>query len=236
MQSALRRLEGAVRKGFRNGECSTGCAKRRKGSIGRAIMTVVMGLIIVSFVIWGVGDMLRGFTSTTVASVGSTKITQQEFRDSYQRTLQQYQRRLRQPITNEQARAIGLDNEVLQRLISEAALDNTTASARPWRLRDRAPRDDHVEPGLPQQGRPVRPADVRERAARQRPQRTQLRRRIAQDRAAPVHRRRADGRRHGAQGRGRGGGRLRRPDPRRRTISFCPRAPRAKSSRRPRTR
>ncbi len=97
-----------------------------QGVVGRAIMTVVMGLIIVSFVIWGVGDMLRGFTSTTVASVGSTKITQQEFRNSYQRTLQQYQRRLRQPITNEQARAIGLDNEVLQRLISEAALDNTT--------------------------------------------------------------------------------------------------------------
>ncbi len=97
-----------------------------QGFVGRIIMTVVMGLIIVSFVIWGVGDMLRGFTSTTVASVGSTKITQQEFRDSYQRTLQQYQRRLRQPFTNEQARAVGLDREVLQRLLSQAALDNTT--------------------------------------------------------------------------------------------------------------
>jgi len=97
-----------------------------QGIVGRAIMTVVMGLIIVSFVIWGVGDMLRGFTSTTVASVGITKITQQEFRDSYQRTLQQYQRRLRQPFTNEQARAIGLDREVLQRLLSQAALDDTT--------------------------------------------------------------------------------------------------------------
>ena len=33
-----------------------------QGVVGKAIMTVVMGLIIVSFVIWGVGDMLRGFT------------------------------------------------------------------------------------------------------------------------------------------------------------------------------
>jgi peptidyl-prolyl cis-trans isomerase D len=97
-----------------------------QGVVGRAIMTVVMGLIIVSFVIWGVGDMLRGFTSDTVASVGGTKISQQEFRDSYQRTLQQYQRRLRQPFTNEQARAVGLDREVLQRLVSQAALDDTT--------------------------------------------------------------------------------------------------------------
>ena len=94
-----------------------------QGFVGKAIMTVVMGLIIVSFVIWGVGDMLRGFTSSTVASVGSAKISAQEFHYAYQRTLQQYQRRLRQPFTNEQARAIGLDRQVLQRLLSEAAID-----------------------------------------------------------------------------------------------------------------
>ena len=94
-----------------------------QGVVGKAIMTVVMGLIIVSFVIWGVGDMLRGFTATTVASVGSEKITTQDFRDQFQRTLQQYQRRTRQPLTNDQARAIGLDRQVLQQMISEAAID-----------------------------------------------------------------------------------------------------------------
>jgi peptidyl-prolyl cis-trans isomerase D len=97
--------------------------KAAQGVVGKAIMTVVMGLIIVSFVIWGVGDMLRGFTASTVASVGSAKISEQEYRSSYQRTIQQYQRRLRQPFTNEQARAIGLDREVLQRLLSESAID-----------------------------------------------------------------------------------------------------------------
>ena len=94
-----------------------------QGIVGKAIMTVVMGLIIVSFVIWGVGDMLRGFTSSTVASVGSQQISAQDYHFAYERLLQQYQRRLRQPFTNEQARAIGLDREVLQRLLSEAAID-----------------------------------------------------------------------------------------------------------------
>jgi peptidyl-prolyl cis-trans isomerase D len=94
-----------------------------QGFVGKAIMTLVMGLIIVSFVIWGVGDMLRGFTASTVASVGGAKISAEQFHDAYQRTLQQYQRQLRQPFTNEQARAMGLDRQVLQRLISEAALD-----------------------------------------------------------------------------------------------------------------
>jgi peptidyl-prolyl cis-trans isomerase D len=97
-----------------------------QGVVGKAIMTVVMGLIIVSFVIWGVGDMLRGFTSSTVASVGSEKISAQEFRNAYQRTLQQYQRRLRQPLTNEQARAAGLDRQVLQSMLNEAAIDDET--------------------------------------------------------------------------------------------------------------
>jgi peptidyl-prolyl cis-trans isomerase D len=94
-----------------------------QGVVGKAIMTVVMGLIIVSFVIWGVGDMLRGFTSSTVASVGSQQISAQDYHFAYERLLQQYQRRLRQPFTNEQARAVGLDREVLQRLLSEAAID-----------------------------------------------------------------------------------------------------------------
>ena len=95
-----------------------------QGVVGKAIMTVLMGLIIVSFAIWGVGDMLRGFTASTVASVGGTKISDQQYRYEYQRTLQQYQRRLRRPFTNEEARAIGLDRQVLQRLVSEAAIDD----------------------------------------------------------------------------------------------------------------
>ena len=95
-----------------------------QGVVGKAIMTVVMGLIIVSFVIWGVGDMLRGFTTATVASVGGTKISAQEYRVAYDRAVQQYQRRLRRPFTNEEARQIGLDRSILQQLLSEAAVDD----------------------------------------------------------------------------------------------------------------
>ena len=95
-----------------------------QGVVGKAIMTVVMGLIIVSFVIWGVGDMLRGFSPSTVASVGGAKISAQEYRVAYDRAIQQYQRRLRRPFTNEEARQVGLDRIVLQQLLSEAAVDD----------------------------------------------------------------------------------------------------------------
>src|SRR5580693_7929115 len=95
-----------------------------QGVVGKAIMTVVMGLIIVSFVIWRVGDMLRGFTTSTVASVGGAKISAQEYKIAYDRAIQQYQRRYRRPFTNEEARQIGLDRSILQQLLSEAAIDD----------------------------------------------------------------------------------------------------------------
>ena len=95
-----------------------------QGVVGKAVMTVVMGLIIVSFVIWGVGDMLRGFTTSTVASVGGIKISAQEYRGAYDRAIQQYQRRFRRPLTNEEARQLGLDRSILQQLLNEAAVDD----------------------------------------------------------------------------------------------------------------
>ncbi len=100
-----------------------GMRKASQGAIGKLVMTIVMGLIIVSFVIWGVGDMLRGFTSTTVAKVGSTTITAQQYSNTLQSELYRLQRQFRQPLTPQQARALGLDAQVLDRLIDEAAFD-----------------------------------------------------------------------------------------------------------------
>ena len=38
--------------------------------IGRALMALVMGVIVVSFAIWGVGDVFRGMTTQRLARVG----------------------------------------------------------------------------------------------------------------------------------------------------------------------
>ena len=105
-----------------------GMRKAAQGGIGRLIMVLVMGLIIFSFVVWGIGDMLRGFTSDKVATVGSASITAQQFQSEFQNVLYQYQRRSKVPLTGAQARAAGIDQQVLQRLIDEAALDQRTAS------------------------------------------------------------------------------------------------------------
>ena len=105
-----------------------GMRRASQGVIGKAVMTVVMALIIVSFVIWGVGDMLRGFTPDTVAKVGATKISQQQYSNAVQNELYRLQRQMRQPLTAAQARAFGLDAQVLDRMIDEAAIDERARS------------------------------------------------------------------------------------------------------------
>ncbi len=97
--------------------------KASQGAIGKLVMTVVMGLIIISFVVWGVGDMLRGFTSSTVAKVGATNISAQQYQNELQSELYSLQRQLRQALTPAQARAFHLDAQVLDRLVDQAAVD-----------------------------------------------------------------------------------------------------------------
>ncbi len=94
-----------------------------QGLVGRAIMAVVLGLIIISFAWWGTGNPFEGYGKTNVATVGGQAISAQAFQQAYQNTLQQYQRQLRSPITNAQAHAMGLDIQVLGRMIADAALD-----------------------------------------------------------------------------------------------------------------
>lgn len=94
-----------------------------QGLVGRAVMTVLLGLIVVSFAVWGIGDVFRGFGSNEVASVGGAKIAPDQFRFAYQTAMQHYQRQTRIGLTNAQAHAMGLDAQTLGRLIAETALD-----------------------------------------------------------------------------------------------------------------
>ena len=86
-------------------------------------MAVVMGVLIVSFGIWGIADIFKGFGQSTLAKVGGTEISTEQFRQIYLDKLQQLGRQFNRPLTSEQARAFGLDRQVLQQTIAEAALD-----------------------------------------------------------------------------------------------------------------
>jgi peptidyl-prolyl cis-trans isomerase D len=89
-------------------------------------MAVVMGVLIVSFGIWGIADIFRGFGQSTLAKVGHTEISMNEFRQIYTDRIQQIGRQFGRPLTMEQARALGFDRQVLNQTLAEAALDEET--------------------------------------------------------------------------------------------------------------
>jgi peptidyl-prolyl cis-trans isomerase D len=91
--------------------------------LGKTIMAVVMGVLIISFGVWGIADIFRGFGQSTLATVGHTEISINEFRQLYTEKLQQIGRQFGRPLTMDQARSFGLDRQLLQQTIAEAALD-----------------------------------------------------------------------------------------------------------------
>jgi peptidyl-prolyl cis-trans isomerase D len=86
-------------------------------------MAVVMGVLIISFGVWGIADIFKGFGQSTLAKIGGTEISTDQFRQLYTERLQQIGRQFGRPLTMDQARAFGLDRQVLQQTIAEAALD-----------------------------------------------------------------------------------------------------------------
>lgn len=95
--------------------------------LGRAVLTIIMGILVVSFAIWGIGDIFRGSATRNVASIGKQDISTTQFTAVFNQEMRRLREQSRRAITNEQARAFGLDRAVLNRMLDEAALDNAAS-------------------------------------------------------------------------------------------------------------
>lgn len=101
-----------------------------RNSVGSWFAKILIGLLVLSFAVWGIADVFNGIGSTSVASVGDKEISAQDYQRAYGRELDQLSRRAGQPITQEQAALFGLPQQVLGRLLAEAALDNEASKLR----------------------------------------------------------------------------------------------------------
>ena len=99
------------------------------------VLTILFGMLIISFGLWGVGDMLRmGGRSTEVAHVGGTHIplygwvggapvSINEVREQFNRQLEGIQRQTGQRPEPEQAMRYGLHVRALEEVIQRTVLD-----------------------------------------------------------------------------------------------------------------
>lgn len=111
-------------------------------------MAVVMGVLIVSFGVWGIADIFRGFGQSTLAKVGGTEISTDQFRQIYNDRLQQIGRQFGRPLSPEQARAFGFDRQVLQQVIAESALDEQARRLRLGQSQDETMRAIYNDPNF----------------------------------------------------------------------------------------
>jgi len=98
--------------------------------LGRGIMAVIMGGLVISFAIWGIGDIFRGFGLNSAIKIGGTEISIEQFRQFYTERLQQLGRQVGRPITTDQARATGIAQQVIGQLVAETTLDEQAKALR----------------------------------------------------------------------------------------------------------
>jgi peptidyl-prolyl cis-trans isomerase D len=107
-----------------------GIRKASENWLGRAIMGVVMTVLAGSFAVWGINDIFSGFGRSFLAKIGSTEIPVEQFRQTYDDRLQEIGRELGHPLPPEQARAIGLDRQVLGEMVAQAGLNERARQMR----------------------------------------------------------------------------------------------------------
>lgn len=88
------------------------------------VAKLLIGLLAVSFGVWGIADVFRAGSNTALATVGGQEITGDQFNNAFRQYLQTISQQSGQALTPEQARELGIDKAILDNLLQSAALDN----------------------------------------------------------------------------------------------------------------
>lgn len=101
------------------------------GGIGATLKSwtvkIFLGIIALSFAVWGIGDIFRGGQDPSVASVGGVKIHASQLSRAYSREVERLRVASNGAIDAEQARAMGVVQRTLQSMISRKVFDLETA-------------------------------------------------------------------------------------------------------------
>ncbi|HHI82053.1 MAG TPA: peptidylprolyl isomerase [Rhizobiales bacterium] len=95
----------------------------RKGA-GTWVAKIFIGILVLSFAVWGIADIFGGFGRQTLAKIGDTEITSSQFQSELRRQLYNMSNRIGRQITMGEARRFGLPQQVLGQLVTDAALDD----------------------------------------------------------------------------------------------------------------
>lgn len=86
---------------------------------------LLLGLLVVSFAVWGISGQLFTGVGNNVLTAGDTTVSVLDYRLAYDRRVAELSRQFGSRLTREQAVALGVDEQVLAELASGAVLDET---------------------------------------------------------------------------------------------------------------
>jgi hypothetical protein len=88
------------------------------------VVKVLFGVLILSFAVWGIGDVLRApQTGVALAEVAGSEVDQREVMREFDRRYQELQERAGGGLTRQQAVAFGLLNQALDQTIARRLVD-----------------------------------------------------------------------------------------------------------------
>lgn len=99
----------------------------RRGA-GTWVAKIFIALLVVSFGIWGIADIFRGFGVNQLAKVGETEITAVEFQRDYERAVQRLSQQMGRPIPADEAIQYGLPQQILSSLATDALLTDAATT------------------------------------------------------------------------------------------------------------
>ncbi len=95
---------------------------RLKDAAKSWVAGIFIGLLVLSFAVWGIGDIFLGTTNENVAEIGGTPITAVDFERQFRSQVQELSSQTDGIFDTLQARRLGLDQQVLANMIQTTAL------------------------------------------------------------------------------------------------------------------
>ena len=94
----------------------------RKG-VGSWFVKAFLGVLILSFAVWGIGDIFRVQPDSAVVEVGDIEISGSDFLSDFNRNMRRLQTSFGTGIDRDQARSLGLVEQTIQQMVGRALLD-----------------------------------------------------------------------------------------------------------------
>ena len=95
-----------------------------RNAISGVTAKILLGLLVVSFAVWGIGGAVQQGGANSVLTVGDTDVSLQDYAFAYSRAQARLAQQIQRRPTSKEMEMFGIDQGVLSQLVASAVLDN----------------------------------------------------------------------------------------------------------------